>query len=493
MEENVDVVVVGAGLSGIGAACHLRRECPDESFVVLEARDRMGGTWDLFRYPGVRSDSDMYTFAYDFAPWTSPTAIADGAEILAYLEETARAYEVDRQVRFGRRVVRAEWSGADARWRVTVAHDGDESTVVCRFLWLCTGYYRYDAGHQPELPGQETFRGLLVDPQQWPPDLAVADRDVVVLGSGATAVTLVPALAERGARVTMLQRTPSYVGAVPRQDGLVRRLSGRVPARILAGVSRTRHLAVHLALVAASRRRPALVRRMLLDAAARQLPPGYDVDTHFSPPYDPWDQRLCASADGDLFAAIRTGQATVVTGTVERLTPTGVHLTSGAELPADVLVRATGLEMLALGEVAISVDGQPVAVGGHLAYKGAMLDRVPNLVFTVGYARASWTLRADLVAHWVTRLLRRMRREGLAVVTPGPAPDDEVTARRPLLDLDAGYVRRSRGRLPEQGTRRPWLSPPGHLRTAAMFRWGRGTDGLRFSSATAERLARSAR
>jgi monooxygenase len=493
VEETYDVVVVGAGLSGIGAACHLARECPQESVVVLEGRDRPGGTWDLFRYPGVRSDSDMYTLAYDFAPWRSPRSIVDGAEILAYLEETARAYGVDRQVRTGHRAVSAAWSSPDARWRLAVAHDGTTTTIVCRFLWLCTGYYRYDAGYAPDLAGQQAFGGRLVDPQHWPADLDVSGADVVVLGSGATAVTLVPALAAQGARVTMLQRSPSYVAAVPREDALVRRLTGRVPARALATFSRARHLAVQLGTVAASRRRPALVRRLLLRAATRRLPPGYDVATHFSPRYDPWDQRLCVSPEGDLFTAIAEGRAEVVTGTVDALTPTGVRLTSGAELRADVLVRATGLEMLAFGGVTITVDGRPVSVGGRLAYKGAMLDGVPNLAFTLGYARASWTLRADLVAHWVTRLLRRMRRDDLAVVTPGPAPADVAAELRPLLDLSAGYVRRARGRLPEQGLRGPWRSPSDHVRATAAFRWDRRDAGLRFTRAPVSADGRGAR
>ncbi len=479
------MVVVGAGLSGIGAACHLARDSPEASVAVLEARDDLGGTWDLFRYPGVRSDSAMSTLAYDFAPWRSARSIVDGAEILAYLRETARAYGVDARVRTGHRLLRADWSSANARWRLTVAHDGTESTLSCRFVWLCTGYYRYDAGHRPVLGGEETFAGRLVDPQHWPDDLEVAGTDVVVLGSGATAVTLVPALAERGARVTMLQRSPSYVAAVAREDRTARRLAGRVPARLLTTLTRSRDVVVQLGTVAASRTRPALVRRLLVGAAARRLPPGYDVATHFTPRYDPWDQRLCVSPDGDLFAAIRSGAAAVVTGTVDRLTRDGVLLSDGTHLPADVLVRATGLELLAFGGAALSVDGEQVDVGRRLAYKGVMLDRVPNLAFTVGYARASWTLRADLVAHWVTRLLRRMRRQGLAVVTPGPAPAASVAQRRPLLDLSAGYVRRGHGRLPEQGLRRPWRSPSDHLRAVATFRLGRATDGLRLERAAA--------
>lgn len=476
---DVDVVVVGAGLSGVGAACHLRRDCPDETFLVLEARDRAGGTWDLFRYPGVRSDSDMYTLAYDFAPWRDERAIVEGADIRAYVEDTARAYGVDERTRLGHRVTRAAWSGADQRWHLTVEHDGRTTAVTCRFLWVCTGYYRYDAGHQPHLEGQEEFGGDLVDPQHWPEDLTVDGRDVVVLGSGATAVTLVPALAAQGARVTMLQRSPSYVAVVGRRDRWAQRLSGRVPGRVADGVVRARHVLVQQVMVAASRHRPALVRRLLVRGAEHRLPEGYDVEGTFGARYDPWEQRLTVTPGGELFRAVREGRAEVVTGTTERITATGVRLTSGRELPADVLVRATGLEMLGFGGMEVVVDGEPVVLGERLAYAGALLEGVPNLAFSVGYARASWTLRADLVAHWVTRLLRRMRREGLAVVTPEDAPAAEHEHRRPLIDLDAGYVHRGRGRLPEQGRHRPWRSPADHLQGLATFRLRRSTPGLR--------------
>ncbi|SDV00256.1 Predicted flavoprotein CzcO associated with the cation diffusion facilitator CzcD [Microlunatus sagamiharensis] len=480
---DVDVVVVGAGLSGVGAACHLRREAPQESLLVLEARERMGGTWDLFRYPGVRSDSDMFTLAYDFAPWRGERAIVEGADIRRYVEDTARAYGIDDRTRFGHRVVRAEWSGAEQRWRLTVAHAGDERVVTCRFLWVCTGYYRYDAGHQPALAGEEAFGGTLVDPQRWPEDLDVRDRDVVVLGSGATAVTLVPALAAQGARVTMLQRSPSYVGVVGRRDRWARRLSGRVPPGVADRVLRARHVLVQQTVTGVSRRRPDLVRRALLRTAAQRLPEGYDVEATFGARYDPWDQRLTVSPGGELFTAVRDGRAEVVTGTLERLTPDGVLMTSGREVPADVLVRATGLEMLGFGGMEVVVDDEPVVLGERLAYAGVMLEDVPNLAFTVGYARASWTLRADLVAHWVTRLLRRMRREGLAVVTPDRAPAAEHEARRPLIDLNSGYVRRGRGRMPEQGAGRPWRSPGNHLEGVAALRWRRRTPGLRTTPA----------
>jgi monooxygenase len=469
MEENVDVLVVGAGVSGIGAACHLRRECPDESVVVLEARARVGGTWDLFRFPGVRSDTSMFTYAYDFAPWRGPTAIAEGDDILAYLERTARAYGVDERVRLGHRVVRAAWSGEEARWRVTVAHDGDESVVVCRFLWVCTGYYRYDRGHVPALAGREDFAGCVVHPQAWPADLDVADRDVLVLGSGATAVTLVPALVDLGARVTMLQRSPSYVASVARLD------AGRL--------ARLRGILVQTGLYALSRRVPRLVRAGLLHGVRRRLPAGYDVATHFTPTYDPWDQRLCISPGGDLFSAISAGRAEVVTGTVDRLTPGGVRTTAGRELPADVVVTATGLELLGLGGIELVVDGRPVDPATCLTWRGLMLSGVPNLALTLGYSTAAWTLRADVVARFVTRLLRTMRRRGLASLTP-VAPD-QPQPRLPLLAVDAGYVRRGAGRLPAQGARYPWVVRQDTIRERLSFALRPPTRGLRLVRARA--------
>ena len=479
--EEVDVVVVGAGLSGIGAACRLHRDCPEQSVVVLEARDDLGGTWDLFRYPGVRSDSDMFTLGYAFRPWRGPRSIARGADILAYLRETAQAYGVDRLIRTGHRAVRAEWSSERQRWRLTVRRPGGEAVLSCAVLWLCTGYYRYDTGHVPDLPGEQEFRGRLVHPQHWPADLDVSGSRVVVIGSGATAVTLVPALAGLGAQVSMVQRSPSYVASVPGDDPLVRRLSGRLPARWLTTLVRGRNVAVQTGVVTLSRYRPQLVRRALLRGVARRLPAGYDVAADFTPTYRPWDQRLCIVPDGDLFTAIRTGRAEVVTDAVAGLTPTGVQLASGRELPADVVVTATGLELLALGGLELAVDGRAVDPAETLAYKGIMLAGVPNLMLTFGYARASWTLRADLVAGWVTRLLRKMRRRGLTSVVPVVPDDVDPAQQRPLLDLDAGYVHRGGRRLPRQGPHRPWALPGDHPSTVVLLRLSRQADGLRFT------------
>ncbi|MEU6202709.1 NAD(P)/FAD-dependent oxidoreductase [Micromonospora musae] len=481
--DHVDVLIVGAGLSGVGAACQLRRDCPDKTYAVLEARDAIGGTWDLFRYPGVRSDSDMFTLGYSFRPWTNPKAIADGDSIREYVRDTAREYDVERHIRFRHRVVSAEWDSVTARWTVHVQRDDTaETTVVtCGFLHVCAGYYRYDAGYTPQLPGVERYAGRLVHPQQWPADLDHTGRRVVVIGSGATAVTLVPAMADRAEHVTMLQRSPTYIVALPSRDRLADALRRWLPARAVYPVVRWKNVLLATANFQLSRRAPALMRRVLRRAARGHLPPGYDVDRHFSPRYDPWDQRLCVVPDGDLFAAVRSGRASVVTDTVDTFTERGIRLSSGAELPADIVVTATGLNLLALGGLTLRVDGTAVDLARTVAYKGMMLSGVPNLVMTIGYTNASWTLKADLVATYLCRLLRHLDRTGQQIVTPQPPPDDD---RVPLIDLRSGYVLRSLDALPKQGRSAPWRLHQNYPRDVLLLRHGRLDDeGVRFSRA----------
>jgi monooxygenase len=482
MAERVDVLVVGAGLSGIGAACHLRRDCPERTVAVLEARERIGGTWDLFRYPGVRSDSDMHTLGYAFAPWEAAEAIAGGPAILDYVTETARRHGVLERVRTGHEVVAARWSGADGRWTVDVrrAETGELHRLSAAFLLMCTGYYRYDEGYTPAFPGLRRFEGPVVHPQHWPPDLDYARRRVLVIGSGATAVTLVPAMAATAAHVTMLQRSPSYVVSMPARDQLAQRLRRWLPRRLAYRTVRARNIGLMMLSYQLSRRRPAVMRRLIRRGARRELPDGFAVDVHFRPAYNPWDQRLCIAPDGDLFAAVRGGRASIVTDEIETFTERGVRLGGGDELEADVIVTATGLQMLALGGVALEVDGVPVDVSDRIAYKAMMLNRVPNLAFTVGYTNASWTLKADLTARYVCRVLNHMRRHGYDRCAP--IDDDPALTREPLINLTSGYVRRAVTQFPSQGSRRPWRVHQNYARDLLEFRWRDVEDGvLRFS------------
>ncbi|MGZ4175883.1 MAG: flavin-containing monooxygenase [Solirubrobacteraceae bacterium] len=476
--EHFDVLVVGAGLSGIGAACHLQRRCPERSYAILEARDRIGGTWDLFRYPGVRSDSDMHTLGYSFSPWEESQAIADGPSILRYITDTARRHGVLEKVRTGHRVERADWSSADARWTVAVRRTdtGELETLTCSFLFTCGGYYRYDQGYTPPFAGVERFHGPVVHPQHWPEDLDYAGRRVVIIGSGATAVTLVPAMAQTAAHVTMLQRSPTYIVSLPSRDGVAEWLRRRLPRMAAYQIVRVKNVALMTLSYQLSRRRPNLMKAMIRRGAQRQLPDGYDVDTHFRPDYNPWDQRLCLAPDGDLFAAVSAGRASILTDEVETFTERGLKLRSGAELEADVIVTATGLQMLAMGGVSLTVDGAPVHFPDQVVYKGMMLSGVPNFAFTVGYTNASWTLKADLTAAYVCRLLNHMRRHGFLRCMPADVAPGLI--REPLLNLSSGYVLRSVQDFPSQGSKRPWRVHQNYALDVLDFRLGGVDDGV---------------
>ncbi|HLT17738.1 MAG TPA: NAD(P)/FAD-dependent oxidoreductase [Acidimicrobiales bacterium] len=454
--EHLDVLVIGAGLSGIGAGWYLQDRCPWASYAIFEARDAIGGTWDLFRYPGIRSDSDMFTLGYSFRPWDGEKTIADGESILRYIEDTARVFGIDRKIRFHHKVVAAEWSTDDARWLVTAERTdtGERFQLTAGFLFSCTGYYRYDHGYEPEFPGRDRFQGTIVHPQHWPEDLDYAGKRIVVIGSGATAVTLVPSLAETAAHVTMLQRSPTYVVSMPERNPLAELLRRTLPERAGSTAIRWMLALGTQASYFASQRWPRFMRKVLRKGVERQLPPGYDVDTHFNPSYDPWDQRLCAVPDGDLFKAIRDGRASVVTDHIDTFTETGIRLRSGEELEADVIVTATGLELLFLGGIELTVDGEPVDVANRLAYKGMMLEGVPNAALAIGYTNASWTLKCDLTCDYVTRLLNHLRATGLRQATP--RNHDPSISPEPLLGLQSGYITRAADRFPKQGTRHPW-------------------------------------
>jgi monooxygenase len=451
--EHFDVLIVGAGLSGVGAACHLRQKCPGKSFVILEGRETMGGTWDLFRYPGVRSDSDMYTLGYSFRPWRDAKAIADGPAILNYIRETAAEYGVDKTIRYGHRVRRADWSSADALWTVEAETKEGVVKFTCNFLYTCTGYYDYENGYTPEWEGFGRYRGLIVHPQKWPRDLDYEGKRVVVIGSGATAVTLVPAMAERAAHVTMLQRSPTYVVARPAEDKIANWLRGRLPARAAYGLTRWKNVLVGIFFYWLSRSRPETMKRLIAKGVRHQLGEGYDLK-HFTPQYNPWDQRLCLAPDADLFRAIRAGRASVVTDHIETFTETGLRLKSGEHLEADIIVTATGLVLKLLSGLQLSTDGVPVELSKMLVYKGMMLSEVPNLAFAIGYTNASWTLKCDLTAEYVCRLLNHMDRHGYDWCVP--RRNDPTVREEPVIDFTSGYVRRAIDTLPRQGSKTPW-------------------------------------
>jgi cation diffusion facilitator CzcD-associated flavoprotein CzcO len=489
--EHVDVLIVGAGLSGVGAACHLQTKCPGKTFAILEARDALGGTWDLFRYPGIRSDSDMFTLGYSFHPWKQAKSIADGPAIRSYINETADEYGVREAIRLNQRVIAAAWSSEQARWTVDVERtdSGETFQMTCGFLYACTGYYRYDEGFTPEFPGRDRFQGEIIHPQHWPAGFDYNGKRVLVIGSGATAVTLVPAMAERAAHVTMLQRSPSYVVTLPGRDPLARLLRRLLPPKAVYPLVRWKNVLVALAFFQLSRRRPQFVKKLIRRSVERQLPDDYDVQTHFTPRYNPWDQRVCLVPDGDLFAVLSDGRASIVTDEIATFTETGLELASGERLEADVIVTATGLNMLALGGLALTVDDEPVELPETVAYKGMMLSGVPNLAIAMGYTNASWTLKCDLCSHYVCRLLNYMDEHGYQQCTP-LAPDPSLP-REPFIDFNSGYVVRAIHKFPKQGPRRPWRLYQNYPRDVHLLKRGELSDeGIRFSPPRAHRPER---
>ncbi len=474
----MDVLIVGAGLSGIGAACQLKQHHPQRSVALLESRSASGGTWDLFRYPGIRSDSDMFTLGYHWRPWRNDRALADGPSILGYVRDVAREYGVDELIRYDRRVVGASWDSATARWTVEVEHGDQREQLTTNFLWGCSGYYDYEQGYAPDFPGTERFTGQIVHPQHWPEDLDYTGKRVVVIGSGATAVTVVPAMTDRAAHVTMLQRSPTYVVSVPAIDPLARLLR-RVPERIAYPIVRWKGILVALTSYQLSRWRPNLLRGLIRRETRKLLPETVDVDIHFKPTYDPWDQRLCLVPDGDLFNALSAGTASIVTDTIDTFTETGIRLTSGAELEADLVITATGLNLKAFGGIDFTVDGAAVKIPETMAYKALMLSGVPNFAFTIGYTNASWTLKADLVGEYVCRLLSHLDEHGHRSAVPVP---DEDIVEAPFMDFSSGYVQRSLDELPKQGDREPWKLRQQYLYDRRKIRRGEIDDGvLRFA------------
>ena len=482
----LDVLIVGAGLSGIDAAVRLAERHPQRSIALIERRADLGGTWDLFRYPGIRSDSDVATLGFPFRPWRGDEAITAGADIQAYIAETAAEFGVADRIHYRHTLVSADWSFEAARWTATLDTPEGPRAVACRFLYLCTGYYRYDAAHVPDYPGIDDFRGTLVVPQFWPADLDWHGQRIVVIGSGATAVTLVPTLAKK-AHVTMLQRSPSYVVALPSRDAIARRLQRLLPERAAQSLTRWKNIAMGMLLYRLARGAPNRMRDFFIGNAARALPEGVDVDRHFRPSYDPWDQRVCVVPDGDLFEALREGRARIVTDRIDRFDATGIALASGARLDADIVVSATGLAVELMGGAALSVEGQAADPAGRLSYKGAMLDGLPNLAMAFGYTNASWTLKCDLIARYVARLLAHLDRTGADWAMPVAAPGAE---RERFVSLTSGYVRRAAHLIPAQGAKAPWRVHQNYLRDIGTFRLAAIDDGaMTFGRATGREAA----
>ena len=470
--EHTDVVIVGAGLSGIGAAYHLTEKCPDQQFLILESRNAIGGTWDLFRYPGIRSDSDMHTLGYSFKPWKSAKAIADGPSILRYVKETAAENHIDEKIRYSHKLTAANWDSDSSRWTLTVAQTdtGNSVQISCNFLYMCAGYYNYNQPHEPELPQLDNFKGTVVHPQFWPKDLDYENKKVVVIGSGATAVTLVPSMADKAAKVTMLQRSPTYIISRPSEDWFANGMRALLPHKLAYAITRFRNTRFQEWIYKRTRRNPARIKKILLDAVRKELGADFDVDKHFTPKYNPWDQRLCLVPDSDLFAALKNGSADVVTDHIETFTDSGIQLKSGDQLDADIIVTATGLQLVLMGGAAISIDGEAADFSKLWTYKGLMNSDIPNMVATFGYINASWTLRADLTAEWVCRLLNHMRETNTSMVVPKVSAElHNMPQRDWIADFPAGYMTRVMHLFPKQGDREPWINTQDFRRDRKLF------------------------
>jgi monooxygenase len=476
-DEIYDLAIFGAGLSGVGMACHLSRNCPDKRYIILEARAAMGGTWDLFRYPGIRSDSDMFTFGYTFKPWVSAQNLADGPSILNYIHEAAREHKVEEHIRYNARVESIHWDSESALWRVVYrdTSTGEEKSLRCNFINGCTGYYNYEHGYEPEFAGSEDFTGLIIHPQKWPEDLDYTGKRVVVIGSGATAVTIVPEMARDAAHVTMLQRSPTYMGHVPGEDRIVHALRKFLPEMAVYRIARTLKIGLQAGFFKLSRRYPNAIRRLLLKGVRKEVGPQVDM-THFTPRYNPWDERLCAVKGGDLFHAVKEGRVSIVTGNIGRFTPQGIRLQSGEELQADIIVTATGLEMKFFGDIGIFVDGAPYDHTRKMCYRAVMLEDLPNLGFTFGYTNASWTLKADITSEWICRVLRHMDETGARCVVP--VNTDPTVQWGDFLDFQSGYIRRGLHLFPKMGSKPPWKLKQFYPYDLMMLRYGRLDDGV---------------
>ena len=487
--EHVDVVVVGAGLSGIGAAYHLQTMSPDRSYVILEGRDGLGGTWDLFKYPGIRSDSDMHTLGFSFKPWTEAKSIADGPSILQYLKQTVAQFGIEKNIRYGQLVTQAQWSTDDAQWTVTSTNKatGASSIVTCSFLFMCSGYYSYKKGHTPEFTGRERFTGTVVHPQSWPTDLDYAGKRVVVIGSGATAVTIVPSMADKAAHVTMLQRSPTYMVSRPDHDVMANRLRKVLPPKMAYSLTRFKNTWRQQLVYNKTRTDPDKVKQLLLGGVKMELGADYDIAKHFTPAYNPWDQRLCLVPNGDFFRSMREGKASVVTDHITSFTETGIQLASGEHLDADIIITATGLELVTLGEMDFFVDGNQVDFAKTWTYKGFAYSDIPNMASTFGYINASWTLRSDLTAEYVCRLLNHMRKKGVVQCTPRLREQDRSMKERPWIDgFSSGYMQRMMHRMPRQGDHEPWINPQNYRRDKKMFKHSPIDDGvMQFSKQSA--------